>query len=303
MDGVNTIDHTGFVTENLVRAEKWYEKVFGAQVLFRTHLSTADRKKGYVPFTFVNMGGHRYELCLALDEFLPPNDSVHILPRIAFEVSDREMDRAPKVLEANEVPFDGPVDRSDLPNVSRTLLLLDPDGNVTELCTRKTDGAPVPEGAEDGPIRIGRISHMVLEATDLDVTERFYERGLGLDPLGRSSVNGGQPVVTLRTATGQLFQFAKVDALSGRSLFRAGADSSPVPDPTPGTPYRYKGAHTAVSVASPEAYQRVYKAIPEYGGFDEGDHRAALRGPAEQSTYFYDPSGNRLQLIIVPGKH
>ncbi|HZR99853.1 MAG TPA: VOC family protein [Chloroflexota bacterium] len=106
MDGVSTIDHTGFIAENLVRAEKFYEKVFGAQVLFRTHLSTADRKKGYVPFT-------------------------------------------------------------------------------------------------------------------------------------------------------------------------------------------------AVAVPSPEAYARVYKAIPEYGGFDEGDHRAALRAPGEQSTYFYDPATNRLQLIIV----
>jgi catechol 2,3-dioxygenase-like lactoylglutathione lyase family enzyme len=301
VDGVTTIDHTGFVTEDLVRAEKWYEKVFGAKVLFRTHLSTADRKKGYVPFTFVNMGGHRYELCLALDEFLPPNASLRTLPRIAFEVSEAEMDRAPSVLEANDVRFEGPFDVTDFPNVGRSLLLLDPDGNVTELCTRTADGGTPPEGATDGPIRIGRISHMVLEATDLDVAERFYDRALGLDPLGRTSVNGGQPVVSLRTATGQIFQFAKVDAMSPRSLFRAGADSSPVPDPTPGSPYRYKGAHTAVAVPSPEAYPRVCKAIPEYGGFDEGDHRAALRGPGEQSTYFYDPATNRLQLIIVAG--
>jgi catechol 2,3-dioxygenase-like lactoylglutathione lyase family enzyme len=303
VDGISTIDHTGFVTENLVRAEKWYEKVFGAQVLFRTHLSTADRKKGYVPFTFVNMGGHRYELCLALDEYLPPNDSVDILPRIAFEVSDHEMDRAAAVCEANQIPFEGPVDRSDLPNVGRTLLLIDPDGNVTELCTRKADGAPVPEGDDEGAIRIGRISHVVLEATDLDVTERFYDRGMGLDPLGRTAANGGPSRTTLRTSSGQMFQFAKVDALSPRSLFRAGADTSPVPDPVPGTPYRYKGAHTAVAVSSPEAYQRVFKGITEYGGFDEGDHRAALRGPGEQSTYFYDPSGNRLQLIIVADQH
>jgi catechol 2,3-dioxygenase-like lactoylglutathione lyase family enzyme len=299
MDGVSLIDHTGFITENLVRAEKFYEQIFGAQVLFRTHLSTADRKKGYVPFTFANMGGHRYELCLALDEFLPPNDSLHILPRIAFEVSAAELDRAPTVLEANQVPFEGPFAVDETPNVDRALLLLDPDGNVVELCTRTADGARVPDGADEGPIRIGRISHVVLEATDLDIAERFYGRGLGLDPLGRTTMNGDQPVVSLRTSTGQIFQFAKVDALSPRSFFRAGADTSPVPDAVPGTPYRYKGAHTAVAVPSPEAYQRVFKAIPEYGGFDEGDHRAALRGPGEQSTYFYDPSTNRLQLIIV----
>jgi len=300
VDGVTTIDHTGFVTEDLVRAEKFYAKIFDAQVLFRTHLSTADRKKGYVPFTFVNMGGHRYELCLTLDEFLPPNDSLQTLPRIAFEVSEAELDRAPSVLEANQVPFRGPFEVADFPNVGRALLLLDPDGNVTELCTRTADGATPPAGAQEGPIRIGRISHMVLEATDLDVAERFYNRALGLDPLGRTTVNGGRQVVTLRTATGQLFQFARVDALSPRSLFRAGNDASPVPDAVPGTPYRYKGAHTAVAVPSPEAYQRVVTAVPEYGGFDEGDHRAALRGPGEQSTYFYDPATNRLQLIIVP---
>lgn len=197
------------------------------------------------------------------------------------------------------MPFEGPFEVTDFLNVGRALLLLDPDGNVTELCMRPADGAKVPDGADDGPIRIGRTSHVVQEATDLDVAERFYNRAFALDPLGRTSVNGGQPVVSLRTASGQIFQFAKVNALSPRSLFRAGADSSPVPDPVPGTPYRYKGAHTAVAVPSPEAYQRVFHAIPEYGGFDEGDHRAALRGPGEQSTYFYDPATNRLQLLIV----
>ena len=30
MDGVSTIDHTGFVTEDLVRAEKFYAKLFDA---------------------------------------------------------------------------------------------------------------------------------------------------------------------------------------------------------------------------------------------------------------------------------
>src|SRR4051812_33731150 len=108
MEGVRTIDHTGFVTENLVRAEKFYARIVDGEVLFRTHLSTADHKTGYVPFTFMKMGGHRYELCLALDEYLPPNDSVHCLPRIAFEVSEAELERAPTVLRANEVPFEGP---------------------------------------------------------------------------------------------------------------------------------------------------------------------------------------------------
>ena len=78
------------------------------------------------------------------------------------------------------------------------------------------------------------------------------------------------------------------------------ATTPPVPDAVAGTPYRYKGAHTAVLVTTPEEFRLVQESVAEFGGFDEGDHRAALRRPGELSTYFYDPSGNRLQLVIIP---
>jgi catechol 2,3-dioxygenase-like lactoylglutathione lyase family enzyme len=191
------------------------------------------------------------------------------------------------------------VDSSSYATLGRSLCLLDADHNSVELCTRRTDGAAVPAGADDGPIQVGRIGHVVMETTDLDAAEYFYGSGLGLTSLGRDQGETGRDRLALRVASGQLIFFEQVDALSGRSLFRCGEDRAPVPDATPGTPYRYKGAHLAMSVGSLDDFQRIQQNIPEFGGFDEGD-RAGIRRPAgKPSTYFFDPVGNRLQLIII----
>jgi len=56
----------------------------------------------------------------------------------------------------------------------------------------------------------------------------------------------------------------------------------------------------AMSVGSIEEYDEVYRRLEPNGAYLEGDLRAAHRKPGEKSVYFYDPFGNRLQLIILP---
>ena len=47
-------------------------------------------------------------------------------------------------------------------------------------------------------------------------------------------------------------------------------------------------------------YQKIYPKLERYGCYLEGDALAGRRAPGHKSVYFYDPSGNRLQLIILP---
>jgi catechol 2,3-dioxygenase-like lactoylglutathione lyase family enzyme len=101
----------------------------------------------------------------------------------------------------------------------------------------------------------------------------------------------------MKNATGQILLLEKVDKLSQRSRF-CGPDVNKVPDPSEG--FRYKGAHLAMSVGSIEEYDEVYGRLESNGAYLEGDLRAAHRKPGEKSVYFYDPFGNRLQLIILP---
>ena len=141
------------------------------------------------------------------------------------------------------------------------------------------------------------ISHLVMEVTDIDQAERFYAKALGMEPICRDQGELGQGRIILKNGTGQLLFLEKVEKLSARSRF-CGPDETNVPDP--GSGLRYKGAHLAISVGSIEEYDEIYEVLETNGAYLEGDIRAAQRKPGEKSVYFYDPFGNRLQLIILP---
>lgn len=141
------------------------------------------------------------------------------------------------------------------------------------------------------------ISHLTMEVTDLDVAERFYAGALGMDVVCRDEGELGKGRLILKNASGQLLFLERVDTLSLRSRF-CGPDAKNVPDP--GAGLRYKGAHLAMSVGSIEEYDEIYAKLEPAGAYLEGDLRAAERAPGEKSVYFYDPFGNRLQLIILP---
>jgi catechol 2,3-dioxygenase-like lactoylglutathione lyase family enzyme len=146
-------------------------------------------------------------------------------------------------------------------------------------------------------IRYEDISHLAMEVTDLDRAEQFYGRALGMEIVCRDNGERGTGRLIMKNGTGQFLILEKVDKLSQRSRF-CGPDVNKVPDP--GIGFRYKGAHLAMSVGSVEEYDEVYEKLEAHGAYLEGDLRAAQRKPGEKSVYFYDPFGNRLQLIILP---
>jgi len=141
------------------------------------------------------------------------------------------------------------------------------------------------------------ISHVGLEVTDLDQAEKFYTEALGMKMLHRDNGEFGSGRIILQNLTGQLLFLEKVDELSARSRF-CGPDETNVPDPD--GPTRFKGSHLAMSVESLEEYDEVYPKLQKFGCFLEGDLPGRQQPAGVKTTYFYDPFGNRLQLIILP---
>jgi catechol 2,3-dioxygenase-like lactoylglutathione lyase family enzyme len=148
-----------------------------------------------------------------------------------------------------------------------------------------------------GVISYEDISHLGLEVTDLQQAERFYTEALGMQLIHRDQGELGQGRIVVQNGSGQLLFLEKVGQLSRRSRF-CGPDLKNVPDPD--AEPRYKGGHLAISVKSGEEYDEVYARLEPNGAYLEGDIRAGQRAPGEKSVYFYDPFGNRLQLIILP---
>src|SRR5437773_2419479 len=141
------------------------------------------------------------------------------------------------------------------------------------------------------------ISHIGFEVTDLELAEKFYTQALGMRLIHRDEGEFGAGRLCLQNLSGQLLFLEKVDELSPRSRF-CGPDETNVPDPE--GPPRFKGSHLAVSVQSLEEYDEMYPKILEFGCYVEGDLPGREQPPGVKTAYFYDPFGNRLQLIILP---
>jgi catechol 2,3-dioxygenase-like lactoylglutathione lyase family enzyme len=289
---IQTFDHSGFMVEDIPRAHEFYDALFGARPLFMANLKTRTYT-GWPIISFVQMGKHRFELCLARHP-LPPAATSRPVPRIGFAVSRAQLAELPERLAALKIAAT-PVPA--LPaglGISNCLRFLDPDGNIIELAVwdGHDDGAKPGSGA----VQVADVSHVALEVSDLAAAERFYIEALGLTFVHRDAGELGAGRTILKNGLGQLLFLEAVDQLSERSLF-CGPDPSTAPKVGTGRPHA--GAHIAVSVCDDDAYREIEAKLRAWNVTTDGDVRKEERPTGELSEYFYDPAGNRLQLIVV----
>jgi catechol 2,3-dioxygenase-like lactoylglutathione lyase family enzyme len=290
---IRTFDHSGFMVEDIPRAHQYYEKLFGARPLFMANLKTRTYT-GWPIISFVEMGKHRFELCLARHP-LPEADASRPVPRIGFAVAKDALAALPARLAELKIDV---APAPALPpglGISDVLRLRDPDGNVVELAA--WDGyEPGGKPANGAAVAVTDVCHVALEVDDLPVAEKFYTDALGMTALHRDAGELGNGRAILRNGLGQLLMLEAVDVVSDRSLF-CGPDPSTAPKLGSGQPYA--GAHMAVSVTDDAAYEEITAKLRAWKVITDGDVRAAERPTGERSEYFYDPAGNRLQLIAV----
>jgi catechol 2,3-dioxygenase-like lactoylglutathione lyase family enzyme len=137
MARIQTFDHCGFVVEDIPRSHQFYNSLLGGKPLHIQNLNTQRLYKGGFPvMSFVEMGGHRFELCLA-QEPLPEAAAGNGMPRIGFSVTRQVMDELIKQLEENKIPHEGPIEYPDAVPFEHTIRVWDPDGNTLEFCVRR----------------------------------------------------------------------------------------------------------------------------------------------------------------------
>ena len=132
------------------------------------------------------------------------------------------------------------------------------------------------------------FSHLVVQVTDLERSEKFYQDVFGLDLVGRDLVAEG-PNSLLRMNTGQMVVLVRVPKVEP---FRPNSNS----------------IHHAW-LLTVEQYERAQARLKAMG-FEIEDSREAFRAMGERSVDVYDPDGHRYQVqaygpethqIIKPG--
>lgn len=136
-----------------------------------------------------------------------------------------------------------------------------------------------PEGAAQDSI-LG-FSHLYVEVTNLDRSEKFYNEVLGLDIIGRGLLNEIGPNSTLAMNTRHRLVLVQVPEVEP---FRP--NSSSIHHAWRLTPAQFDRA------------QERFKAM----GYEIDDNRAQFRAVGERSMDIFDPDGHRYQVQSMSGE-
>jgi catechol 2,3-dioxygenase-like lactoylglutathione lyase family enzyme len=135
MAGIRTFDHCGFAVDDIQRSLRFYERIFGAKFQHIANLSTRNGVyEGWPVICFVEMGGRRFELCLAQEPLAQADTG---FPRIGFTVTEPMMTQLVKNLDEADVAYEGPLTYPDAVPIKETIRVRDADGNVLEFSTRR----------------------------------------------------------------------------------------------------------------------------------------------------------------------
>ena len=119
------------------------------------------------------------------------------------------------------------------------------------------------------------FSHLVVQVTNLDRSEKFYQEVLGLDVVGRNLVNEEGPNALLKTNTGQMVLLVEVPEVEP---FRPNSNS----------------IHHAW-LLTVEQYKRAQERMKAFG-YSIEDSREEFRAMGERSMDIFDPDGHRYQV-------
>ncbi len=133
MAGIQTFDHCGFAVQDIPRAWKFYAQILGGEPVSIANLNH-NVYEGWPIISFVKMGGHRFELCLA-QELLPEAQTG--FPRTGFSVTEDNFAKLRRELDEAEIEYEGPITYPDPVPLKATIRVRDPEGNLLEFSTRK----------------------------------------------------------------------------------------------------------------------------------------------------------------------
>ncbi|MDH3444570.1 MAG: VOC family protein [Deltaproteobacteria bacterium] len=267
------IDHGVVPTNDLGRSLVFFTEILGAQFNRLVNVNLRGLNREVPEMAFLTMANHRGFGIALQDQPMPALMRPLEGPVWGFEIDERGIDGVIAELKKREVGFAGPLEYAAPSPVQASVFVEDPFQCTYELSVRRDEKKSSAPG--QGLLGLRRISHVRLEVTDLEAARLWYSDILGL--VVTDQVPGERQVTLSVAATGQLFILHEVTSLTQRSHYSRGPH-----------------VDVKVPVGSYEVFISRLANIERYWG-PAGD-RIPWHEPDTQTTYFYDPFGNRLQV-------
>jgi catechol 2,3-dioxygenase-like lactoylglutathione lyase family enzyme len=271
------IDHGVLPSNDLGRAFRFWSSFMGARLGFHANLNARGLNREVPMIVFFTVANHS-GFGLALQDFrLSPTPARKLEGVVwGFEVAADNLSAAADEAEKHKLRWERVSDYPASSPIKESLFVLDTDGNTLELCIRKepSDAAP-----QQGPVPLRRISHVRIEATDLDLARSWYKSAFGMV---EAEQVWGEDQLTLTVAkSGQLFIVRKVPQVAERST------------------QCFKGPHIDLR-GSEESYPAILERFNRketYWGPDPD--LIPWHEPDSNTAYGYDPFGNRIQIGVI----
>jgi catechol 2,3-dioxygenase-like lactoylglutathione lyase family enzyme len=249
----------------------------GARLGFHANLNARGLNREVPMIVFFTVANHP-GFGLALQDFPLSSTPRRPLEGVVwgFEAAADDLSAAVDEAEKRKLLWERATDYPSSSPIKESLFVLDPDGNSVELCIRNkpTDTKP-----QDGPVPLRRISHVRIEATDLDQARSWYGRTFGM--IEADQVPGKDQLTLTVPRSEQLVIIRKVAQVAERST------------------QCFKGPHIDLR-ASEECYPEILKRFNRretYWGPEP--HLIPWHEPDANTAYGYDPFDNRIQIGVI----
>ena len=249
----------------------------GARLGFHANLNARGLNREVPMIVFFTVANH-HGFGLALQDFrLSPTPARRLEGVVwGFEVAADDLAAAVELGEKQKLRCEHVTDYPASSPIKESLFVLDPDGNTLELCIRRQPSEMAPQ---QGAIPLRRISHVCIEVTDLDQARSWYNKTFGM--VEAAQVPGEHQLTMTVPQSGQLFIMRKVDQVAERST------------------QCFKGPHIDLRSCE-ECYPEIFKRFDRketYWGPDP--NLIPWHEPDANTTYGYDPFGNRIQIGVI----
>jgi catechol 2,3-dioxygenase-like lactoylglutathione lyase family enzyme len=271
------IDHGVLPSNDLGRAFRFWSSFMGARLGFHANLNTRGLNREVPMIVFFTIANHP-GFGLALQDFPLSSNPSRPLEGVVwgFEVAADDLSAAIHEAEKRKLRWTYAADYPVSSPIKESLFVLDPDGNTVELCIR---AKPMDAAPQEGLIPLRRISHVRIEATDLEQARSWYGKTFGM--LEADQVPGDDQLTLSIAKSEQLVVIRKVAQVAERST------------------QCFKGPHIDLRSSEecyPEILKRFNRAETYWG---PNPNLIPWHEPDANTVYGYDPFGNRIQIGII----
>lgn len=130
------IEHFAMPTKDIAQLEQFVREVLGGVPYYYAGYDDVDRNMGRKPHIFIRVGEILFQCTEEGGPMHPRKDDMSVSPHWAFGIEPERFDEFMKVLQNNDLPYEGPISQPQYG--AKSVYFMSPEGHKLEVCAADT---------------------------------------------------------------------------------------------------------------------------------------------------------------------